>query len=103
MGLLNNSGILWVDLHLDGPGRPVVYNPEWDLRALMLRMILQLRYVKDLVKLLRRSAYFREACGYRDKLPTEAHFSQMKKCIGKAGFKALIVKRFRNIPSDRQL
>jgi len=55
----------------------------------MLRMLLQLRYVKDLVRLLRRSAYFREVCGYRDKVPTEAHFSQMKKRIGKAGFKAV--------------
>ena len=61
--------LLWVGLHLDGPGRPVVYDPEWDLRALMLRMLLQLRYVKDLVRLLRRSAYFREVCGYRDKVP----------------------------------
>ncbi len=25
--------ILWTGLHRDGPGRPVVYNPEWDLRA----------------------------------------------------------------------
>jgi hypothetical protein len=82
-------GILWVGLHLDGAGRPVVYDPEWDLRALMLRMLLQLRYVKDLVRLLRKSAYFREACGYRDKVPTEAHLSQMKKRIGKAGFKAI--------------
>jgi len=81
--------LLWVGLHLDGPGRPVVYDPEWDLRALMLRMLLQLRYVKDLVRLLRRSAYFREVCGYTDKVPTEAHFSQMKKRIGKAGFKAI--------------
>ena len=35
-------GILWVGLHLNGPGRPVVYGSEWDLRALMLRMLLQL-------------------------------------------------------------
>jgi len=82
-------GILWVGLHLDGPGRPVVYDPVWDLRALWLRMFLQLRYVKDLVRLLRRSAYFREVCGYKDKVPTEAHLSQMKKRIGKAGFKAI--------------
>ncbi|MGC8940418.1 MAG: transposase, partial [Candidatus Bathyarchaeia archaeon] len=74
-------GILWVGLHLDGPGRPVLYDPGWDLRALWLRMLLQLRYVKDLVRLLRRSAYFREVCGYKDKVPTEAHFSQMKKRI----------------------
>jgi hypothetical protein len=82
-------GILWVGLHLDGPGRPVVYDPVWDLRALWLRMLLQLRYVKDLVRLLRRSAYFRMVCGYRDRVPTEAHFSQMKKRIKKAGFKAI--------------
>ncbi len=29
--------ILWKDLHREGPGRPVEYQPEWDLRALMLR------------------------------------------------------------------
>jgi hypothetical protein len=52
-------------------------------------MLLQLRYVKDLVRLLTRSAYFREVCGYKDKVPTEAHFSQMKKRIKKDGFKAI--------------
>jgi len=81
--------VLWVGLHFDGPGRPVVYDPEWDLRALLLRLLLQLRYVKDLVRLLRRSAYFREVCGYRDRVPTEAHFSQMKRRIGRDGFKAI--------------
>jgi len=40
--------ILWFGLHEDGPGRPVEYDPEWDLRALMLRMLLQLSYVKGL-------------------------------------------------------
>jgi dTDP-4-dehydrorhamnose reductase len=30
-----------------------------------------------------------EVCGYKDKVPTEAHLSQMKKRIGKAGFKAI--------------
>jgi hypothetical protein len=74
---------------LDGLDGLVVYDPLWDLRALMLRMLLQFRYVKDLVRLLRRSAYFREVCGYTDKVSTEAHFSQMKKRIGKAGFKAV--------------
>jgi len=81
--------VLWADLHVDGPGRPVVYDPEWDLGALLLRMLLQLIYVKNLVRLLRRSPYFREACGYRDRVPTEAHFSQMKKRIKKDGFKAI--------------
>lgn len=81
--------VLWVGLHMDGPGRPVVYDPEWDLRALMLRQLLQVPYVKDLVRLLRRSAYFREVCGYKGKVPTEAHLSQMKKRIGKAGFLAI--------------
>jgi len=79
----------WVGFHVDGPGRLVVYDPEWDLRALMLRLLLQLRYVKDLVRLLRRRAYFREVCGYRDRVPTEAHFSQMKRRIGRDGFKAI--------------
>lgn len=71
---------------MDGPGRPVEYDPEWDLRALMLRQLEQIPYVKDLVKRLNRSRYLRRVCGYRDKAPTEAHFSQMKKRVGKAGF-----------------
>jgi len=80
---------LWVDLHVDGPGRPVVYDPERDLRALMLRQLLQIPYVKDLVRLLMRSRYFRAVCGYKGKVPTEAHFSQMKRRIKKDGFKAI--------------
>ena len=42
--------ILWTGLHKTGPGRPVEYNPERDLRALMLRQIEQIPYIKDLVK-----------------------------------------------------
>jgi len=34
---------LWKDLHREGPGRPVEYQPEWDLRALMLRQLLEHR------------------------------------------------------------
>jgi hypothetical protein len=45
--------------------------------------------VKDLVKRLRRNPYLRNACGYRDKAPTEAHFSQMKKRIGADGFRVI--------------
>ena len=78
--------ILWKNLHKKGPGRPVQYNPVWDLRALMLRQLLQIPYIKDLVKRLRRNTYLRETCGYTDKTPTEAHFSQMKKRIGVEGF-----------------
>ena len=48
---------LWTDLHTQGPGRPVEYQPKWDLRALMLRQLEQIPYVKDLVKRLRRNAY----------------------------------------------
>jgi len=71
--------ILWTELHEEGPGRPVEYQPECDLRALMLRQLLQIPYVKDLVKRLKRDPCLREACGYGDEAPTEAHFSQMKK------------------------
>jgi hypothetical protein len=81
--------ILWKNLHTDGPGRPVEYNPIWDLRALMLRQLLQIPYVKDLAKRLSRDTYLREACGYRDKTPTEAHFTQMKSRIGVEGFKEI--------------
>ena len=81
--------ILWTGLHTEGPGRPVEYQPEWDLKALMLRQLLQIPYVKDLVKRLRRTPYLLNACGYRDKAPTEAHFSQMKKRIGGEGFRII--------------
>ena len=80
---------LWTDLHTEGPGRPVEYNPEWDLKALMLRQLLQIPYIKDLVKRLKRNPYLRNACGYREKAPTEAHFSQMKKRIGAEGFRII--------------
>ena len=81
--------ILWRDLHRSGPGRPVVYNPEWDLRALMLRQLLQIPYMKDLVKRLRRNPYLRRVCGYGDRAPCEAHFTQMKKRIGAEGFRII--------------
>src|SRR4030042_5473535 len=81
--------ILWKNLHLGGAGRPVEYNPECDLRALMLRQLEQIPYIKDLVKRLQRSKDMRSACGYDNKVPTEAHFSQMKKRIGVEGFRAI--------------
>jgi len=81
--------ILWKNLHTEGPGRPVEYNPEWDLKALMLRQLLQIPYMKDLVKRLKRNPILRHACGYHDKAPTEAHFSQMKKRIGAEGFRII--------------
>jgi hypothetical protein len=52
----------------------------------MLRQLLQIPYIKDLVKRLKRNTYLRETCGYKDKTPTEAHFTQMKKRIGVEGF-----------------
>ena len=81
--------ILWRGLHREGVGRPVEYRPEWDLRALMLRQLLQIPYVKDLVKRLRRNPYLRRVCGYGDRAPTEAHFSQMKKRVGVEGFRRI--------------
>ena len=81
--------ILWTGLHRDGPGRPVEYDPEWDLKALILRQILQIPYVKDLVKRLRRNPYLRKVCGYGDRAPCEAHFTQMKKRIGPEGFRTM--------------
>jgi hypothetical protein len=81
--------ILWKDLHFEGAGRPVEYNLECDLRALMLRQLEQIPYVKDLVKRLRRYKEMRSACGYGEKVPTEAHFSQMKKRVGVEGFQAI--------------
>jgi len=81
--------ILWKGLHGKGAGRPVKYDPECDLRALMLRQLEQIPYIKDLVKRLRRYRNMRKACGYREHVPTEAHFSQMKKRIGAKGFSAI--------------
>jgi hypothetical protein len=65
------ENILWKDLHKTGPGRPVEYKPESDLKAPMLRQLLQIPYVKDLSKRLRRNPYYREACGYGDRAPCE--------------------------------
>jgi hypothetical protein len=81
--------ILWKELHLEEARRSVEYDPECDLRALMLRQLEQIPYVKDLVKRLRRNKDMRSACGYGSKAPTEAHFSQMKKRIGVEGFTAI--------------
>jgi len=81
--------ILWIGLHLEGAGRPVEYDPECDLRALLLRQLEQIPYVKDLVKRLSRNREMRLACGYDRKVPTEAHLSQMKKRIGVEGFRAI--------------
>src|SRR5208283_3198988 len=81
--------ILWRDLHLEGVGRPVEYNPQCDLRALMLRQLEQIPYVKDVVKRFNRSQSMRLACRYQSKVPTEAHFSQMKKRIGVEGFRVI--------------
>ena len=81
--------ILWKDLHVEGAGRPVEYDPECDFRALMLRQLEQIPYVKDLVKRLNRNREMRLACGYGSKVPTEAHFSQMKKRIGVEGFRTI--------------
>jgi hypothetical protein len=81
--------ILWKDLHLEGAGRPVEYDPECDLRALMLRQLEQVPYVKDLVKRLKRYKEMCSACGYGEKVPTEAHFSQMKRRVGVQGFRAI--------------
>jgi len=81
--------ILWTGLHQYGPGRPVEYQPEWDLRALLLRQLEQIPYVKDLVKRLRRNPYLRKVCGYESRAPCEAHFSQMKGRIGAEGFRII--------------
>ena len=81
--------ILWRGLHQEGLGRPVKYNPESDLKALMLRQLEQIPYIKDWVKLLRRNPYLRRICGYGRDVPTEAHFSRMKRRIGEEGFRII--------------
>ena len=77
--------IIWKNLHTEEPGRPVEYKPEGDLKTLMLRQLHQIPYMKDIAKRLKRNPILRHACGYREKAPTEAHFSQMKKRIGGEG------------------
>jgi hypothetical protein len=76
---------LWTGLHNYGPDRPVEYNPEWGLKALMLHQIEQIPYVKDLVKRLRRNPYLRRVCEYGRRAPCEARFTQMKKRIAAYG------------------
>ena len=41
------------------------------------------------MKRLRRDPGLRQVCGYRDKAPCEAHFSQMKKRVGAEGFRII--------------
>lgn len=48
------------------------YDRKWDLKALMLSQLLQVPYVKDLVKHLKRDLCLREVCGYGEKAPTDA-------------------------------
>jgi hypothetical protein len=55
----------------------------------MLRQLLQIPYIKDLSKWLRRDSYLRKTCGYGKHAPCEAHFSQMKKRIGAEGFRII--------------
>ena len=86
LDLTSINSILWTDLHTEGPGRPVEYDPEWDPKALMTRQLLQIPYVNDLVKRLKQNPCLRHACGYGEKAPTEAHFTQMKRRIGADGF-----------------
>jgi len=64
--------ILWKDLHKQGSGRPVEYQPNWDLKDLMLRQLLQIPYMKYQVKRLKRNPYLRHACDYWNKAPTES-------------------------------
>jgi len=66
--------ILWTGLHKEGPGRPVEYDPDWDFRALMLRQLLQIPYIKDLAKRLKRDPHLKRTCVYGERAPTEAHF-----------------------------
>ena len=61
-------------------------DPKWDFRALMLRQLLQIPYIRDLVKRLKRNLYLRRVCSHGENAPTEAHFSQMRRRIGSESF-----------------
>jgi hypothetical protein len=52
----------------------------------MIRQLLQIPYMKDLVKRLKKAPHFRQVCGYGKQAPCEAHFTQIKKRIGPEGF-----------------
>jgi len=81
--------ILWKNQRQDGAGRPAMYDPECALRALMLRQLEQIPNIKDLAKRLKRYKEMRLACGYDERVPTEAHFCQIKKRVGVEGFRAI--------------
>ena len=55
----------------------------------MLRQLEQIPCIKDLVKRLRRNPYLRNVCGYGDRAPCEAPFSQMNKRIVAEGFRII--------------
>jgi len=57
--------------------------------GMMLRQLLQIPYMKDLVKRLRRNPYLRQVCGYGDRAPCVAHFTQMKKRIRANSFRII--------------
>jgi hypothetical protein len=71
--------ILRKDLHTEGPARPVEYQPEWDLKALILRQLHQIPYMKDFVKRLKRNPILRHTCGHLEKFSTEVHFRRYEK------------------------
>jgi hypothetical protein len=55
----------------------------------MLRQLLQIPYMKDLVKHLRSEPHLRRVCGYEDKARCEAHFTHVRRRIGEDGFRAV--------------
>ena len=54
--------ILWKDLHKQGSGRPVEYQPNWDLKDLMLRQLLQIPYMKGLIARAKPSRSRMQSC-----------------------------------------
>ena len=86
-------------LRTEGLGRPVEYNPEWDIRALMLRQVEQIPYVKDLVRRLRRNRYLQQVCGYQDKVPTPALGEETRLMEGRLR----VISSFSGISSRKQL
>ena len=55
----------------------------------MFRQLEKIPYIKDLVKSLRWKPYLGRVCGYGDRAPCKAHFSQMKSRIGDEGFRVI--------------
>lgn len=52
------------------------YNPQSMWRAILVKYLLRLRYVRDLIAQLKASRPLRRLCGFREAVPSESSFSR---------------------------